>query len=159
MHSSAPLEPATRRPWLVLTVVCLSVYVINLDITIVNAALPSLVDQLGATNRDVQWIVDAYNLTFAGFVLAAGSLSDRYGRRGALVVGLGVFGAGAVAGALASDVDALIAARLVMGLGAAVIFPTTLSIIAHSFPDRRLRARAIGIWGAITGVGPSARSS
>ncbi|MGQ0845319.1 MAG: DHA2 family efflux MFS transporter permease subunit [Sporichthyaceae bacterium] len=154
MHSSEePSVVGSRHPWLILAVVCLSVYVINLDITIVNAALPTLVDELGATNRDLQWIVDAYNLTFAGFVLAAGSLADRYGRRGALVVGLSIFGAAAAAGAMVADVGSLVAARAVMGIGAAIIFPTTLSIIAHTFPDRRLRAKAIGIWGAITGVG------
>ena len=144
---------ASDRPWLVLAVVCVSVYVINLDMTIVNAALPSLVGELHATNRDLQWVVDAYLLTFAGFVLAAGSLADRYGRRGALVLGLLIFGAATTVGAFASDVNGLIAARAVMGLGAAVIFPTTLAIISHAFPDRRVRARAFAVWGAITGIG------
>src|SRR3954447_25933609 len=115
----------TRRPWLVLAVVCVSVYVINLDMTIVNATLPTLVRDLHATNRDLQWVVDAYNLTFAGFVLAAGSLADRYGRRGALVVGLVIFGAATTVGATAQGVNGLIAARAAMGLGAAVIFPAT----------------------------------
>ena len=150
---SRPTGRPERRPWAVLAVVCLSVYVINLDVTIVNAALPTLVRELDATNRDLQWVVDAYNLTFAGFVLAAGGLADRYGRRGALIAGLLVFGAATTAGAAAGSVDELIAARAVMGLGAALIFPTTLSIITHAFPDRRRRARAIGIWGAITGLG------
>lgn len=121
--------------------------------TIVNATLPTLVTELHATNRDLQWVVDAYNLTFAGFVLAAGSLADRYGRRGALVVGLVIFGAATTAGAFARDVEGLIAARAVMGLGAAVIFPATLSIIARTFPDRRLRARAFAVWGSVTGIG------
>ena len=82
-------------------VVCASVYLINLDITIVNAALPTLVRELDAGTRDLQWIVDAYNLTFAAFVLAAGSLSDRYGRRAALVTGLAIFGTATAAGAAA----------------------------------------------------------
>jgi EmrB/QacA subfamily drug resistance transporter len=151
--SQRPTAAAPARPWLVLAVLCVSVYVINLDITIVNAALPSLVGELHATNRDLQWVVDAYLLTFAGFVLAAGSLADRYGRRGALVLGLLIFGGATTAGAFANDVNGLITARAVMGLGAAIIFPTTLAIISHTFPDRRLRARAFAIWGAVTGVG------
>ena len=143
----------SRNRWAVLAVVCASVYLINLDITIVNAALPTLVRELRAGTRDLQWIVDAYNLTFAAFVLAAGSLSDRYGRRTALVTGLAIFGTGTAAGAAAGTTGGLIAARLVMGVGAAVIFPTTLSIISNTFSDRRERAQAIGIWGAITGIG------
>src|SRR5438874_1267414 len=91
----------SRNRWTVLAVVCASVYLINLDITIVNAALPTLVRELHAGTRDLQWIVDAYNLTFAAFVLAAGSLSDRYGRRGALIAGLAIFGTATAAGATA----------------------------------------------------------
>ena len=134
----------SRNRWAVLAVVCASVYLINLDITIVNAALPTLVRELRAGTRDLQWIVDAYNLTFAAFVLAAGSLSDRYGRRTALVTGLAIFGTGTAAGAAAGTTGGLIAARLVMGVGAAVIFPTTLSIISNTFSDRRERARSVG---------------
>src|SRR5581483_6675804 len=145
MHSS--------NRWAVLAVVCASVYLINLDITIVNATLPTLVRELHAGTRDLQWVVDGYNLTFAAFVLAAGSLSDRYGRRAALVTGLAIFGTASAAGATAGTTGGLIAARLVMGVGAAVIFPTTLSIISNTFTDRRERAQAIGIWGAITGLG------
>ena len=143
----------SRSRWAVLAVVCASVYLINLDITIVNATLPTLVRELHAGTRDLQWVVDAYNLTFAAFVLAAGSLSDRYGRRAALVTGLAIFGTATAAGAAAGTTGGLIAARLVMGVGAAVIFPTTLSIISNTFSDRRERAQAIGIWGAITGLG------
>src|SRR5437762_11278640 len=91
----------SRNRWTVLAVVCASVYLINLDMTIVNAALPTLVRELHAGTRDLQWIVDAYNLTFAAFVLAAGSLSDRYGRRAALVTGLAIFGTATAAGAAA----------------------------------------------------------
>ena len=155
MHSPPVVSSrsAPSRRWTVLAVVCASVYVINLDLTIVNSALPSLVREMGATTRQLQWIVDGYNLTFAAFVLAAGSLSDRYGRRGALMVGLGLFGVASPLGSLASGPTGLTIARGAMGVGAAVIFPTTLSIIANAFPDRRERSRAIGVWGAVTGIG------
>ena len=106
-----------------------------------------------ATTSQLQWIVDAYNLVFAAFVLAAGSLSDRLGRKGMLLAGLALFGFSSVAGGLGSSPGDLIAARLFMGLGAAVIFPATLSLIANLFTQRRERALAIGLWGATAGVG------
>src|SRR3954468_14894145 len=123
----------SRNRWAVLAVVCASVYLINLDITIVNAALPTLVRELRAGTRDLQWVVDAYNLTFAAFVLAAGSLGDRWGRRRMLLAGLIVYGAANGLAALATDPSQLIAARAVTGLGAAMIFPATLSIITSVF--------------------------
>jgi EmrB/QacA subfamily drug resistance transporter len=135
-----------------LAVLCLAVLVINLDTTIVNVALPSLVRQLHASNSQLQWVVDAYNLTFAAFVLAAGSLSDR-GRKGSLLLGLAIFGVATTLGSLADTRSQLIAARAVMGVGAAIVFPNTLSIISNIFPDRTERAKAIGIWGATTGIG------
>jgi len=98
-------------------------------------------------------VVDAYSLVFAALVLAAGSLSDRQGRKGMLLIGLGVFAAGSVAGALAGTTSELIAARAVMGLGAALMFPSTLSLLVNVFTERGERARAIGLWGATTGVG------
>jgi len=131
----------------------LAAFVISLDTTIVNVALPSLVRQLHASTTDLQWVVDAYSLVFAALILAAGSLSDRLGRKGTLIVGLGVFGAASLAGAAGSTVNELVAARAVMGLGAALIFPATLSIISNVFTERAERARAIGLWGATTGVG------
>lgn len=145
-------HPDNRR-WAALPVICLAVLVINLDTTIVNVTLPSLVRQLHASTSQLQWVVDAYNLTFAAFVLAAGSLSDRFGRKGALLLGLAVFGAATTLGSLADTTAQLIAARAVMGLGAAIVFPNTLSIISNVFTDRAERAKAIGIWGATTGVG------
>jgi len=131
----------------------LAAFVINLDTTIVNVALPSLIRELHATTSQLQWIVDAYNLVFAAFVLAAGTLSDRVGRKGMLLAGLAVFGLASVAGGLGSSPGDLIAARCFMGLGAAVIFPATLSLIANVFTQRRERALAIGLWGATAGVG------
>ena len=137
----------------VLLVLCLAAFVINLDTTLVNVALPSLVNQLHATTTDLLWVVDAYNLTFAALVLAAGSLSDRFGRRGFLLAGLALFGAASLAGSFATSAGPLIAARAVMGVGAALIFPATLSLLRNLFSDRRQRAKAIGLWGATTGVG------
>jgi EmrB/QacA subfamily drug resistance transporter len=118
----------------------------------VNVTLPTLVVDLGAGTKDLQWIIDAYTLTFAALVLAAGSLGDRFGRRGTLVVGLVIYGVGNAAAAFASSTEALVATRAIMGVGAAVIFPTTLSIITNVFTERGERARAIGLWGAATGI-------
>src|ERR1700759_2670428 len=140
-----------RKP-LILISLLLAAFVINLDTTIVNVALPSLVRQLHASDSHLQWVVDAFNLLFAASVLAAGSLSDRFGRKGMLLAGLTVFGLARLAGGLADSPGALIAARSVMGVGAAMVFPSTLSLITNLFTERRERARAIGLWGAVTGV-------
>jgi EmrB/QacA subfamily drug resistance transporter len=137
----------------VLLALCSAALIINIDVTIVNVALPSLVRQLGATTTNLQWVVDAYTLVFAALILAAGSLSDRVGRKGVLLAGLVVFALGSLAGALSHSASELIAARAVMGIGAAGIFPSTLSLIANVFTGRAERARAIGLWGATTGVG------
>jgi EmrB/QacA subfamily drug resistance transporter len=146
-------EMTARRRMLVLATVCLAAFAINIDTTIVNVALPDLGRQLSATTRDLQWIVDGYNLAFAALVLTAGSLGDRFGRRPALLLGLAGFAASSAAGAMVDSASALVAVRFVMGTSAAVIFPTTLSIIANAFPGRRERAKAIGVWGAVTGLG------
>jgi EmrB/QacA subfamily drug resistance transporter len=146
-------ELTARRRMLVLATVCLAAFAINLDTTIVNVALPDLARELGATTRDLQWIVDGYNLAFAALVLTAGSLGDRFGRRPALLVGLAGFAVSSGIGAAVGSASALVAVRFVMGASAALIFPTTLSIIANTFPDRRDRAKAIGVWGAVTGLG------
>src|SRR5436309_6059559 len=127
-------------------------FAINLDTTIVNVALPTLVRELHATTTQLQWIVDAYNLVFAALLLAAGSLSDRIGRKGMLLAGLVVFGLSSVAGGLMSSPGQLIVARGFMGIGAAMIFPATLSLISNVFTERGERARAIGLWGATAGA-------
>ena len=141
------------RPWLALAVLCMSLFVIVADTTIVNVALPTLIRKLHASDTQLEWIVDAYNLVFAALLLAAGSLSDRFGRRGALAIGLAVFGTASIAAAMVSSPSQLIAARAVMGAGAALIFPATLGIISNVFLDPRERARAIGIWTAVSGAG------
>src|SRR5262245_31125267 len=114
---------AYHRRYLILGVLCFSLLVIVLDNTILNVAIPTIVRDLDATNSQLQWIVDAYALVFAGLLLTAGSLGDRFGRRGALQLGLVVFGAGSLASAFASTSEQLIATRAFMGIGSAFIMP------------------------------------
>jgi EmrB/QacA subfamily drug resistance transporter len=142
-----------RNKPLILVALLLAAFMINLDTTIVNVALPTLVRELHASTVQLEWIVDAYNLMFAALVLAAGNLGDRVGRKGVLLAGLVVFGASSFAGGLGNSPGELIAARAVMGVGAALIFPATLSLLTNVFTERGERARAIGLWGASTGVG------
>src|SRR5579871_609608 len=141
----------TRKP-LVLVALLWAAFAINLDTTIVNVALPTLVRELHASTSQLQWVVDAFSLLFAGSVLAAGSLSDRFGRKGMLLAGLAVFGLASLVGGLTDSPGQLIAARAVMGVGAAMVFPSTLSLLTNVFVERRERALAIGLWGAITGA-------
>src|ERR1700761_1932722 len=119
-----------NRPLILLSLL-LAPFAINLAPTIVNVALPTLVRELHASNSQLQWIVDAYNLVFAAFLLVAGSLSDRLGRKGMLLAGLAVFGLASAVGGLAANSSQLIVARCVMGLGAAMAFPATLSLISN----------------------------
>jgi EmrB/QacA subfamily drug resistance transporter len=141
-----------RSKPMILVALLLAAFAINLDTTLVNVALPSLVRELHATTTQLQWVVDAYNLVFAALLLTFGSLSDRLGRKGMLLAGLVVFDAASLAGGFTTSPAELIAARSVMGLGAAMTFPATLSLISNVFTERRERARAIGLWGAIAGV-------
>jgi EmrB/QacA subfamily drug resistance transporter len=154
-RADQPTGVASRKG-LVLAALCAAALIINIDVTIVNVALPSLVRELGASTSSLQWVIDAYTLVFACLILAAGNLSDRVGRKGVLLAGLAVFGAASLAGAFADSASGLIAARAVMGVGAAAIFPATLSLIANVFTERAERAKAIGFWGATTGVGIAA---
>jgi EmrB/QacA subfamily drug resistance transporter len=135
-----------------LAALLVAAFVINLDTTIVNVALPTLVRELHASNSQLQWIVDAYNLVFAALLLVSGSLSDRVGRKGMLLTGLAVLGVASIAGGLTATPGQLIVARCFMGLGAAMVFPATLSLISNIFTGRAERAQAIGLWGATAGV-------
>src|SRR5213078_4735469 len=137
---------------LILASLLLAAFLINVETTIVNVALPTLVRELHATNSQLQWVVDAYNLVFAALLLASGSLSDRVGRKGMLLAGLGLFGIATIAGGLTTTPGQLIVARCFMGLGAAMIFPATLSLISNVFTERSERALAIGLWGASVGA-------
>ena len=150
----APFDRTSRsyhQRWWILGVLCLSLLVIIVDNSILNVAIPTLVRDLDASNSQLQWIVDSYSLVFAGLLLTAGALGDRFGRRGALQFGMAVFGLGSIASALVDSPNQLIFTRAVMGIGAAFIMPATLSIITNVFPPEE-RGRAIGAWAAIAGV-------
>jgi len=136
----------------ILAVMCLSLLVVVIDNTILNTALPTLARVLAASTSGLQWITDAYTLTFAALLVMAGALGDRFGRRTALLLGLVVFASGSAWAAVSGDAATLIAARAVMGLGAAFVMPATLSILTAVFPARE-RAGAISAWSAIAGVG------
>jgi EmrB/QacA subfamily drug resistance transporter len=141
-----------RSKPMILAALLLAAFLVNLDTTLVNVALPAMVRELHATTTQLQWVVDAYNLVFAALLLTFGSLSDRFGRKGMLLAGLAVVGGASLVGGFTTTPAQLIAARAVMGLGAAMTFPATLSLIANVFTERRERARAIGLWGAVAGV-------
>jgi EmrB/QacA subfamily drug resistance transporter len=143
--------PDPRR-WWGLAVLCLSLITISVDNTILNVALPTLASELDASASQLQWIVDAYMLVFAGLLLTAGALGDRFGRRRALAFGLATFGVGSLLAALAPGSGELIAARALMGVGGAFIMPSTLSILTATFPPREL-GKAIGIWSGFAGIG------
>ena len=141
------------RRWAILAVLCLSVFLALVDNTIVNVALPSISRQLHATTSDLQWIVDGYSLVFASLLLVGGSLGDRYGRKGALQIGLVAFAGFSAFAGLSGSTHILIVARCLMGLAAALIFPATLAILTNTFTDARERAAAVGVWTGITGLG------
>lgn len=141
------------RRWLTLGVLCLSLVVIGIDNTILNVAIPTLSEQLQASMSQLQWIVDGYTLVFAGLLLTAGSLGDRFGRRGALSIGLAIFAVGSGLSALSGTPGQLTAARALMGVGAAFIMPATLSIVTNVFTIPAERAKAIAIWAGFSAIG------
>ena len=153
LQPSAGADSVDSRRWVVLGVLCLALMVVGIDGTIVNIALPTLVRELEATSSQLQWIVDAYTIVFAGFLLIAGNTGDRLGRRRCFVLGLVIFGAGSLACSQVDSANALILFRAVQGFGAAFIMPATLSIIANVFTDERERARAIALWAGVSGLG------
>jgi EmrB/QacA subfamily drug resistance transporter len=136
-----------------LAVLCVTLLLTSLDATILNVALPSIVRSLHATSTQLQWIVDAYSVVFAGLLLTLGALGDRVGRKWVFMAGLVVFGVGSALAAFSTTPDRLTAARAVMGLGAAALMPCTLSILTNTFERERERAAAIGIWSATAGLG------
>jgi EmrB/QacA subfamily drug resistance transporter len=140
------------RRWLILAVLCTSLMIIIVGNTSLNVAIPTLAKELGASTSQLQWIVDAYSLVFAGLLLTGGALGDRYGRKGALQIGLIIFLAAALFAAFSNSAGAVMAGRAVMGLGAAFVMPATLSIITNVFPPEE-RTTAIAVWAGISGAG------
>src|ERR671936_500520 len=132
---------------------CLALMMVVAAVASLNVAVPDLARGTHATQSELQWIVDAYTLVFAGLLLPAGALGDRYGRKGILLIGFVVFGGASLAAAtVVNDPSTLIALRAVIGVGAALVMPTTLSIITNVFPPEE-RGRAVGIWAGIAGAG------
>jgi MFS family permease len=141
-----------ERKWWTLIAVSVATFMLLLDITVVNVALPSIRKDLGASFTDLQWVVDAYALTLAALVLTAGSLADRLGRRRLFAIGLGVFSVASLLCALAPDPTFLNLARAFQGVGGAVMFAVSLALVAQEFPAGRERGTAMGIYGATIGV-------
>src|SRR5579859_6578347 len=152
MRHLTPTQIHARR-WATLAVLCLSLLVVVVDNTIVNVALPTLVRHLHASTTALQWVVDSYTLAMAGLLLTLGSLGDRIGRQRTLAGGLLVFGLGSALAALSGSAGQLIACRVLMGIGAAAIMPATLSILTNVFTEAGERAKAIGAWAAVAGLG------
>jgi EmrB/QacA subfamily drug resistance transporter len=148
-------DPTHHHPhrWYALVVLCVSVLIVNVDNTILNVALPTLVRDLHATSSELEWIVDAYAMAFAGLLFVGGSLADRFGRKRFFLLGLAVFAGGSIGAAFSPSVHPLIAWRTVMGAGAALAIPSSLAIINDVFRDPRERARAIGAWAGTMGLG------
>lgn len=139
----------TSPAWLILVAVCLGQFMVVLDATIVNVALPTIQGDLGFSSASLQWVVNAYALMFGGFLLLGGRAADLFGRRNLFVAGVGVFTFASLLDGLATSPGLLVAARALQGLGAALVSPAALSIVTNTFSDGRERTRALGIWAAI----------
>jgi EmrB/QacA subfamily drug resistance transporter len=152
--SLAAVEPANRieHPNLILAICCMSVLIFSMDATIVNVALPAIQRDLHARLAGLQWILDAYTLVVASFLMLAGSMSDRFGRRTVFQIGLGVFTLASLLCSQARTIEQLIGHRVLQGVGASMLNPVALSIIANAFPEPKARGRAVGIWGAVMGA-------
>ncbi len=152
---SASEAPQDRR-WIALILLCVAQFVVVLDASIVNVALPTIGNALKFTESDLPWVVNAYVLTFGGFLLLGGRMADLLGRRRVFMSGLVLFAIASLAGGLATTSGQLIAARAVQGLGAAILSPAALSIVTTTFRDGAERNKALGVWGAVAGSGGAA---
>jgi EmrB/QacA subfamily drug resistance transporter len=149
-------ETASDRPWIALILLCVAQFVVVLDASIVNVALPTIGRALDFSESNLPWVVNAYVLTFGGFLLLGGRMADLLGRRRVFMGGLVLFALASLAGGLATNSGQLIAARAVQGLGAAILSPAALSIVTTTFQDGAERNKALGIWGAVAGSGGAA---
>ena len=158
MHDAAAvdghhIDPHTYdRRWAILVVLCTSLMIVIIGNTALNVAIPTLARDLDASTTDLQWMVDSYALVFAGMLFTAGTLGDRFGRKGALQAGLVLFLVGTLAATFGDSSATVIAARALMGLAAAFVMPSTLSILTNVFPAHE-RPKAIAVWAGISGGG------
>src|SRR5689334_6656919 len=155
MGDSNP-SSAPRHPRATLLLACLAQFMVILDVSVVNVALPVIRDGLHFSEQDLQWVVNAYTVTFAGFLLLGGRAADLLGRRRVFIAGLALFALASLAGGLAQNQVELVAARAVQGIGGAVVAPASLSILTTTFAEGAARNRAVGIWGAMGGAGGAA---
>ncbi|MRR32439.1 MFS transporter, partial [bacterium] len=142
-----------QSQWLVLAVMCISLFIISIDATVLNLALPSIAADFKATTAELQWVMDAYTLIFASLLITTGALGDRYGRKLLLIIGLALFGIGSLGAALSVSTIMLIAFRALLGLAGAMIMPSTLSILIDIYREGKQRAKAIAIWSSIFSIG------
>jgi EmrB/QacA subfamily drug resistance transporter len=158
-HSVAPnAAPGAQHrrhvpDWVILVLACLGAFMVILDVSVVNVALPAIRASLGFTQTGLQWVVNAYTLTFAGFLLLGGRAADLYGRKRIFLIGLAIFTVASLAGGLAQNTTMLITARTIQGFGGAILSPATLTILITTFTDQKARARALGIWSAFAAGG------
>ncbi|MFF3164911.1 MFS transporter [Streptomyces sp. NPDC003273] len=151
-----PAPSAAPRSTAPLLAVCAGYFMVILDVTIINVAVPVVGRDLGASLTGIQWITDGYTLVFAGFLMTGGALGDRLGNRRVFRAGTGVFTAASAACAAAPDASLLVAARLLEGLGAALIVPGSLALLQEAYPEPAARSRAFGLWGSMAGIAASA---
>src|SRR5713226_7507904 len=152
-HTSGmgPSELSSRRRMLVLAICCMSLFIVGIDVTIVNIALPSIQRDLHASVSGLQWTIDAYTLVLASFLMLSGSTGDRLGRRRIFQTGLATFTLGSLLCSLAPGLGWLVAFRMLQAIGGSMLNPVAMSIIVNTFTDPRDRARAIGVWGGVVG--------
>src|SRR5437868_8094870 len=150
--AARPQQAPDSRRWWTLSILCLSLLMVVVGNTALNVAIPTLVRDIHATDTQLQWIVDAYSLVFAGLLLTCGALGDRFGRKGALNIGLAIFASGSFLAGISNTANQLIICRAIMGMGGAFVMPATLSILTNVFPVHE-RARAIAIWAGVAGAG------
>ena len=151
--NAQPIQELSRRRRIGVLLICsMSLFIVGLDVTVVNIALPSIRRELGADIAGLQWTVDAYTLVLASLLMLAGSTADRLGRKRVFVAGLTVFSLASLLCSLAPNVELLVAFRVLQAVGGSMLNPVAMSIIANTFTDPRERAQAVGVWGAVFGV-------
>ena len=151
LSAARPAAPAVRRN-AVLATCCLSLFMVSMDATIVNVALPDIRRELQASVSGLQWVIDAYTIILASFLMLGGATADRFGRRRVFRIGMSLFAFGSLVCSVAPSIEWLIAARVVQAAGGSMMNPVAMSIIVHTFTEPKAKARAIGIWGAVAGA-------